>query len=88
VCQHISSASNEMIYLGDGDHMITIDNERETVVHETERFIKRPLNASLSAASNCHRYFHANCAACSKRADKSPAGAAAWTSIILRSDHD
>lgn len=47
VHQHISSASKEMIYLGDCYHMITIDNERETVMHETERFIKRILNASL-----------------------------------------
>jgi carboxylesterase len=47
VYQHISSPSKDMIYLGDCYHMITIDNERETVMHETERFIKRTLNASL-----------------------------------------
>jgi carboxylesterase len=46
-CRHISSASKELIYLGDCYHMITMDNERETVMHETERFIKGTLNASL-----------------------------------------
>jgi hypothetical protein len=29
--------------------MITIDNENETVMHETKRFIKRSLNAALPA---------------------------------------
>ena len=47
VYQHIGSASKELIYLGDCYHMITLDNERETVMHETERFIKGALNASL-----------------------------------------
>jgi carboxylesterase len=49
VYQHISSVNKDIIYLGDCYHMITIDNERETVMHETERFIKRALNASLPA---------------------------------------
>lgn len=49
VHQHISSVNKEIIYLGDCYHMITIDNERETVTHETERFIKRTLNVSLPA---------------------------------------
>ncbi|SNS89156.1 carboxylesterase [Noviherbaspirillum humi] len=46
---NIASASKELIYLGDCYHMITIDNERETVMQETERFIKRSLNASQPA---------------------------------------
>ncbi len=49
VYNHINSASKDIIYLGDCYHMITIDNERQTVMHETERFIKRTLNAALSA---------------------------------------
>jgi carboxylesterase len=47
VYDNISSATKDIIYLGDCYHMITIDNERDTVMHETERFIKRTLNASL-----------------------------------------
>jgi carboxylesterase len=47
VYRHIASSSKELIYLGDCYHMITMDNERETVMHETERFIKGTLNASL-----------------------------------------
>lgn len=47
VHRHVASGSKELIYLGDCYHMITIDNERETVMHETERFIKGTLNATL-----------------------------------------
>jgi len=47
VFRRISSPSKDLIYLGDSYHMITIDNERETVFHETERFLKRSLNAAL-----------------------------------------
>jgi carboxylesterase len=49
VFEHIASANKDIIYLGDSYHMITIDNERDTVMHETERFIKRTLNAVLPA---------------------------------------
>jgi carboxylesterase len=48
VYQHVNSVNKEIIYLGDCYHMITIDNERETVMHETERFIKRAVNATLT----------------------------------------
>jgi carboxylesterase len=47
VLEHIGATRKEMIYLGDCYHMITIDNERETVVRETERFIKRIINEGL-----------------------------------------
>lgn len=49
VFEHIASSNKDIIYLGDCYHMITIDNERDTVLHETERFIKRAVNATLPA---------------------------------------
>jgi carboxylesterase len=44
VLQGIASARKEIIYLGDCYHMITVDNERETVFYEVERFIKQSIN--------------------------------------------
>lgn len=45
----IRSASKEFIYLGDSYHMITVDNERETVNQETIRFLQKTVNATLAA---------------------------------------
>ena len=45
----IRSASKEFIYLGDSYHMITVDNERETVNQETIRFLQKTVNATLDA---------------------------------------
>lgn len=44
---HISSAVKEFIYLGDSYHMITVDNERETVNQETVRFLKKTVNDAM-----------------------------------------
>jgi carboxylesterase len=44
---HIRSATKEFIYLGDSYHMITVDNERETVNQETVRFLKKTVNDAL-----------------------------------------
>lgn len=43
----IRSSDKELIYLGNSYHMITIDNERETVHQETLRFIKNKVNETL-----------------------------------------
>ena len=45
--ERISSATKEFIYLGDSYHMITVDNERETVNQETIRFLKKTINDAL-----------------------------------------
>lgn len=45
--ERISSATKEFIYLGDSYHMITVDNERETVNQETVRFLKKTVNDAL-----------------------------------------
>jgi carboxylesterase len=47
VLDHVGATRKEMIYLGDCYHMITLDNERETVMHEAERFIKLVINEGL-----------------------------------------
>ena len=47
VYQGIATTNKEFIYLGDSYHMITIDNERETVEQETTRFIKNIVNETL-----------------------------------------
>ena len=47
--QRISSREKQFIYLGDSYHMVTADNERETVHAQTLRFIKTQVNASLDA---------------------------------------
>ena len=44
---NIRSAAKEFIYLGDSYHMITVDNERETVNQETVRFLKKTVNDAL-----------------------------------------
>lgn len=44
---NIRSATKEFIYLGDSYHMITVDNERETVNQETVRFLKKTVNDAL-----------------------------------------
>ncbi len=44
---NIRSATKEFIYLGDSYHMITVDNERETVNQETIRFLKKTINDAL-----------------------------------------
>ena len=48
VFDHASSSDKELIYLGDCYHMITVDNERDTVFYETDLFIKRCINAKLA----------------------------------------
>ncbi len=45
--RHIRSEEKEIIYLGDSYHMITIDNERDTVNQETLRFLKKSVNVQL-----------------------------------------
>ena len=47
IFDRVSSADKELIFLGDCYHMITVDNERDTVFYETEMFIKRSINAKL-----------------------------------------
>ena len=47
VYREIRSEEKEMIYLGDSYHMITIDNERDTVNQETARFLKKSVNQQL-----------------------------------------
>ena len=47
VYRKIRSEEKEIIYLGDSYHMITIDNERETVSQETNRFLKKSVNNQL-----------------------------------------
>jgi carboxylesterase len=42
--QSIASRHKEFLYLGDSYHMITADNERETVHGETLRFLKHMVN--------------------------------------------
>ncbi|MDB5823197.1 MAG: Carboxylesterase [Herminiimonas sp.] len=49
VLQKLGAHRKELIYLGDCYHMITMDNERETVMHETERFIKTTVNELLDS---------------------------------------
>lgn len=48
VYDHASSSDKEIIFLGDCYHMITVDNERDTVFYETDMFIKRHINAKLA----------------------------------------
>jgi carboxylesterase len=48
IYQHIKSEDKEFIYLGDSYHMITVDNERETVNQESIRFLKKFVNQSLN----------------------------------------
>lgn len=48
VYDHASSSDKELIHLGDCYHMITVDNERDTVFYETDMFIKRCINAKLA----------------------------------------
>ena len=48
VYDHASSSEKELIFLGDCYHMITVDNERDTVFYETDMFIKRSINAKLA----------------------------------------
>ena len=43
----IGSANKEFICLGDSYHMITVDNERETVNQETVRFLKKTVNDAV-----------------------------------------
>ncbi|MBI3715122.1 MAG: alpha/beta fold hydrolase [Betaproteobacteria bacterium] len=47
VFDNVSSEDKELILLGDCYHMITVDNERDTVYYETDMFIKRCINAKL-----------------------------------------
>jgi carboxylesterase len=44
IYDHVSSSDKEIIFLGDCYHMITVDNERDTVFYETEMFLKRAVN--------------------------------------------
>ena len=44
---NVASTDKHFIYLGDSYHMITVDNERETVNQETIRFLKNAVNSSL-----------------------------------------
>lgn len=41
---NVSATDKEILYLGDSYHMITVDNERETVGQETTRFLKLAVN--------------------------------------------
>jgi carboxylesterase len=43
----VSSKDKDFIYLGDSYHMITVDNERETVNQESIRFLKSAVNLSM-----------------------------------------
>jgi len=45
--KHISTTEKDMVYLGDSYHMITVDNERETVSQETARFLKQAVNLAM-----------------------------------------
>jgi carboxylesterase len=45
--EHVTSKDKDFIYLGDSYHMITVDNERETVNQETIRFLKNAVNLSM-----------------------------------------
>ena len=47
IYDNVSSEDKELILLGDCYHMITVDNERDTVFYETDMFIKRCINARL-----------------------------------------
>jgi len=51
IYREICSEEKEIIYLGDSYHMITIDNERETVSQETARFLKKSVNNQLDKPS-------------------------------------
>ena len=44
VFKKIKSTDKELIYLGDSYHMITVDNEKDTVNEETARFLKKSIN--------------------------------------------
>jgi carboxylesterase len=46
----ISSAHKDILYLGDSYHMITVDNERETVSQEAIRFLKQAVNDAMGSA--------------------------------------
>jgi carboxylesterase len=48
VFDQIRIHQKEFVYLGDSYHMITIDNERETVHQETTRFLKKMVNERLN----------------------------------------
>lgn len=45
----LSSKIKRLHLLGDCYHMVTVDNERDTVNHETAMFLKQQINASLEA---------------------------------------
>jgi carboxylesterase len=45
----IASLDKQFLYLGDSYHMVTADNERETVHAQTLRFIKTRVNGSLNS---------------------------------------
>ena len=49
VMEHIASPWKEAIYLSDCYHIITVDNEREMVFYEVERFIKESINRKLGS---------------------------------------
>jgi carboxylesterase len=45
--RQVASRDKQIIYLGDSYHMITVDNERETVSQEVARALKQAVNRSL-----------------------------------------
>ena len=47
--KHISSATKRAIYLGNSYHMITVDNERETVAYESAAFLRETYDQSTNA---------------------------------------
>ncbi len=47
---HVSSEDKELLLLGHCYHMITVDNERDTVFYETDMFLKRCINAKTRHA--------------------------------------
>lgn len=48
IYDHASSTDKELLFLGDCYHMITVDNERDTVFYETDMFLKRCVNAKAA----------------------------------------
>ena len=48
--EHVGSREKQIIYLGDSYHMITVDNERETVSQEVVRALKQAVNRSMGEA--------------------------------------
>jgi carboxylesterase len=48
--KQVTATHKDFLYLGDSYHMITVDNERETVSQETVRFLKQAVNNAMVSA--------------------------------------